>query len=120
MPAPAGISASASAASRPRSTSSRVAEGATTTGTPSNARTGTAGVANERGCPGAGNSPRDATRWSAARSASAQIVLVGFAAPAVTKTLPSTMPRLGTSCAMPHGSTTDAPGSVPIRAVPMK
>ena len=59
-------------------------------------------------------------RCSAVRRARAAIVLVGFAEPAVTNTLPSTMPRLGTSWAMPHRSTTEWSGSSPIRAVPIR
>ena len=54
------------------------------------------------------------------RSASAAIVLVGLADPAVTKTLPSMTPRLAMSWAMPKRSTTDVAGSSPMRAVPMR
>ena len=48
------------------------------------------------------------------------MVLVGFAAPTVTNTLPSMIARLRTSWVMPHGSTTDDVGSSPMRAVPRR
>ncbi len=51
---------------------------------------------------------------------SALMVLVGFTAPAVTNTLPSTIARLGTSWQTPHRSTTEARGSSPILAVPSR
>ena len=46
------------------------------------------------------------------------IVGVGFIAPDVTKTLPSTTQRLSSPCALPKPSTTDESGSSPARAVP--
>src|SRR5271154_1762076 len=55
---------------------------------------------------------------SAVLVAKAEMVNAGLAAPPVTKTLPSPMNRLGTSCVRHHGSTTDVPGSLPIRQVP--
>src|SRR6185503_3877562 len=57
---------------------------------------------------------------SAMYNARAWMVFVGFTAAAVTKMLPSTMNRFGTSCERPHSFTTDVVGSVPMRAVPMR
>src|ERR1700756_5356213 len=48
------------------------------------------------------------------------MVAVGCCRADVTKLLPSTMNRFGTSCAFPNESTTDLFASVPIRHVPIK
>src|SRR5207253_7600623 len=63
---------------------------------------------------------RVSTMWSAARSASATIVEVGLTPEEVTKQLPSTTYRFGTSWARFHRSSTDVSGSSPIRAVPRR
>src|SRR5690242_17851603 len=57
--------------------------------------------------------------WSAARNASAEIVHVGWLRALVTKLLPSTTNRLGTSCALWNLSTTDVFGSFPMRHPPI-
>src|SRR2546422_3467272 len=48
------------------------------------------------------------------------MVQVGWFRPLVTKLLPSTMKRFGTSCARWYLSTTELLGSFPIRQVPMR
>jgi hypothetical protein len=48
------------------------------------------------------------------------MVLVGFTPPDVTKTLPSTMNKFGTSWLRPYWSTTEFWGFSPIRAVPRR
>ena len=59
-------------------------------------------------------------RCSAARSASADTVGVGFTTPPVANELPSTMNRLGTSQAWCQRLTTEDSGDAPIRQVPRR
>src|SRR4029077_7139727 len=83
---------------------------------------GGVGHKSHRGRYPAPSSPRRAiaAACSAARKARAWIVIVGWPRPEVTKLLPSTRKRLGTSWVRCHRSTTDDRGSLPMRQVPRR
>ena len=121
-----GISAAAgtSASTTVRNTARSVGVGncigsATSAGNTS----GGAGTENatKRRCDGTGTSPRCSTSDARPRAARRrQSCSSGSPQPAVTNTLPSTTPRLGTSCAMHQGSTTDVAGRCPSARCPCR
>ena len=84
---------------RPRPTACRPAIGTSTSASPEKSSA-------PQVSPGHSCRHAVARMCSAVRSANAQIVAVGFIAPEVTKTLPSTTNRFGTSCVRPNGSQT--------------